>query len=292
MKLTSAVQGMLLVAVSYIFFTGFDTTVKISAKTGLPVPEIMAVELLSAAFFLAFLTWIENPKKFRQEMQFQDKRLHLLRGVLNALANTLFFTGFTHMQLAEFYVILFLVPIWVALMSGWLLREKPSLQLIVCVLASFAGVLVAMHPGQGISPWALLVLAGTFSNAFAFIVLRKMSYTESTRAMAVSVCAVMGVWSLVLTLFLFKPVDMGQLPVMIAGGICFGIAQRFLVKGTSLAPAPVAAAAQFLQLIYGAIAGYMVFNDVPSVWIYAGGAIVIAANLYLLYTQNRKTKPA
>jgi drug/metabolite transporter (DMT)-like permease len=39
--------------------------------------------------------------------------------------------------------------------------------------------------------------------------------------------------------------------------------------------------------VYGAIAGYVVFGDVPSIWIYIGGAIVIIANIILLMKQNK-----
>ncbi|MBI3420237.1 MAG: DMT family transporter [Proteobacteria bacterium] len=291
MKYTPAALGMILAGVSYLFFTIFDSFTKLAAKN-ISVPEIMAVELLSAALFLAGVAWVEDRKNFRRDMQFHKKGLHLLRGVLNAISNTFFFFGFTHMQLAEYYVILFLIPIWVALMSGWMLREKPSLQLILSVLVSFAGVLVAMRPGQGMSPLAVLVLCGTFTNATALIVLRKMTKTETTKAMSVSVCFVMGMWSLILTPFMFKIPGLQDVLYMVAGGLCFGVAQRFLIKGTALAPVALAGAAQFLQLVYGAAIGYMVFGDVPSVWIYAGGMVVVAANLYLLWTQNREVKPA
>ena len=49
---------------------------------------------------------------------------------------------------------------------------------------------------------------------------------------------------------------------------------------------------QFLQLVYGAVTGYLVFGDQPALSIYAGGAIVIAANLFLLYAQNQSLRRA
>jgi drug/metabolite transporter (DMT)-like permease len=133
-------------------------------------------------------------------------------------------------------------------------------------------------------------LCGTFTNATALVVLRRMTKTESNHAAAITVCLIMGLVALVPALFVFKMPDLYTILCMMGGGIFFAVAQRFLIKGCELAPVPLAGATQFLQLIYGAIIGYLVFNDQPSLWIFAGGAIVIAANLFLIFSENKKLK--
>jgi hypothetical protein len=47
---------------------------------------------------------------------------------------------------------------------------------------------------------------------------------------------------------------------------------------------------QFLQLVHGALGGYIVFGDAPNIWIVTGGATVIAANAFLLFAHNEGTR--
>jgi drug/metabolite transporter (DMT)-like permease len=286
-KFNNSVKGFLCGALSYFFFTSFDTATKIAAAH-MPVLQMMACELLFAALFMAAWTFIEKGGKAKKELQFHKKHLHLARGMLNGISNILFFTGFLHMPLAEFYVILFLIPIWVAMMAAVFLNEKASSKLIIGIVVSFIGVLIALRPVNGISVWALLVLAGTITNSIALIVLRKMTRTESNFATAVSVCFIMSVVAFVPAVFVFKPIDGMGLLLIVIGGACFGTAQRFMIKSFQLATAPVAASSQFLQLIYGAFMGFVFFADMPSIWIYVGGVMVIGANLYLLHLQQRE----
>jgi drug/metabolite transporter (DMT)-like permease len=290
MKESHPVLGMILAALGYLFFTGFDALTKLAANHGAPVLQVLSFELLWGAFFLTVWTAIEQRKNLKKAFRIQKKHLHLYRGLLNGVSNIMFFIGFLHMPLAEFYVILFLIPIWIAIIAAIFLGEKSSPALIFVIIISFIGVLVALRPINGLSPWTLLVLCGTFTNATALVVLRRMTKTESNHAAAITVCLIMGLVALVPALFVFKMPDLYTILCMMGGGIFFAVAQRFLIKGCELAPVPLAGATQFLQLIYGAIIGYLVFNDQPSLWIFAGGAIVIAANLFLIFSENKKLK--
>jgi drug/metabolite transporter (DMT)-like permease len=290
MKESHPVLGMILAALGYLFFTGFDALTKLAANHGAPVLQVLSFELLWGAFFLTVWTAIEQRKNLKKAFRIQKKHLHLCRGLLNGVSNIMFFIGFLHMPLAEFYVILFLIPIWIAIIAAIFLGEKSSPALIFVIIISFIGVLVALRPMNGLSPWTLLVLCGTFTNATALVVLRRMTKTESNHAAAITVCLIMGLVALVPALFVFKMPDLYTILCMLGGGIFFAVAQRFLIKGCELAPVPLAGATQFLQLIYGAIIGYLVFNDQPSLWIFAGGAIVIAANLFLIFSENKKLK--
>jgi drug/metabolite transporter (DMT)-like permease len=288
MKISSPVLGLLLSALAYLFFTGFDSLTKLAANHGMPVLQVMSFELLWGAFFLTVWTAIEQRKNLKKAFRVQKKHLHLARGLLNGVSNVMFFIGFLHMPLAEFYVILFMIPIWVAIIAALFLGEKSSRSLIFVIIVSFIGVLIALRPGEGLSPWTLLVLCGTFTNATALVVLRRMTKTESNHAAAISVCLIMGLVGLIPALVMFKTPDLYSILCMAGGGVCFAVAQRFLIKGCELVAVPLAGATQFLQLIYGTVVGYLVFNDKLSVWIFVGGAIVIAANLFMILSENKR----
>jgi drug/metabolite transporter (DMT)-like permease len=278
---------MLLAPMAYLFFTCFDTASKyLAARTS--VYQIIALELLVAAGIILLWSALEKRGQLKKEFRLKRKGLHLARGLILCLSQTMFFTGFQHMNLAEFYVILFLVPIMTGLIAAWFLKEKMTLALVLALVAGFGGVVVALKPAAGFSAFALLVLGGTVFNAIALVLLREMMKTETVTMASVSVALVMSFASAIPALFHFHPMRLPDVEIALLGGVCFGIGQRILTTALQLAPASYVVPAQFLQLVYGAVTGYLVFADVPAASIYLGGAMVIAANLFLLWKQSRK----
>jgi drug/metabolite transporter (DMT)-like permease len=278
---------MLLAAFSYFVFTCFDTITKYLAAR-FSVFQIMTCEFFVAALVVFVFVCFKKGHAWRDELKPRMWKLHALRGVLQIMSQSLFFIGFVHIPLTEFYVILFTIPLLVMLFSGWLLGEKITAALMVAMALGFLGVCVALRPDQGLDGWTLLIFLGALLNAAAATTLRRMMKTEKVMATAFSLCLVLASGMLIPGILFFKMPGIDDFLLMVLGGVFYGAATCMFSAAFSQAPASRAVVPQFLQLIYGAIAGYLVFNHVPTVWIYIGGAIVIASNLYLVWMQEKK----
>ncbi len=211
---------------------------------------------------------------------------------MQILGQSLVFLAIPHLSLPEFYVIVFSMPIITVLKVGWFLKERASAHIWTVLAVNFAGVLIAVRPDQDVNVWALVALAGTFVLASSLVVLRKMMETETAEMASLSTCVALALGTLAVTPFVYKSASLADLALMALGGALFVPAQIMLTTAYRLAPAALASPPQFLQLAYGAFAGYFVFGDVPSLWIYIGGATVIGANGFLLYTQYGMPQPA
>jgi drug/metabolite transporter (DMT)-like permease len=44
----------------------------------------------------------------------------------------------------------------------------------------------------------------------------------------------------------------------------------------------------YVQLIWAAVLGYLVFGDVPSVWTWLGAAIIIGSGLWIAWRGGRQ----
>src|SRR5208337_3166911 len=139
--------------------------------------------------------------------------------------------------------------------------------------------------------WALVALAGTVLLAGSFVVLRKMMESETPEMVAITASAALAMGALAVTPFVYKSVASPDFALMVLGGALFAPAQIMLSTALRLAPVALVSPPQFLQLVYGALAGYIVFGDVPTPWIFAGGAMVIAANAFLLFAHNGGVAP-
>ena len=285
----SPVPGILLSAAAYLFFTGFDTASKYLSRD-YSIFQVMAVEFVTATLLLVLFAVLKSRKHARQTLRMKRPQLHVLRGLLQILGQSLVFLAIQHLSLAEFYVIMFCVPIITVLKVGWFLKERAAAYIWPVLAVNFAGVLIALRPDHGLNPWALVALAGAFMLAGSLVVLRRMMESETPGMTAITASASLALGALAVTPFVYKSAAPSDLALMVLGGAFFGPAQIMLSTAFRLVPAALASPPQFLQLVYGALGGYIVFGDVPGAWIYAGGATVIGANAFLLFAQNRKSR--
>ena len=130
-------------------------------------------------------------------------------------------------------------------------------------------------------------MRGIVSLAGGLVVLRYMGRTETAEMSGVTTATALALGALVVTPFVYRPMEWPDFGLAVLGGALFAPAQMLLVKAFRMAPVAVASPPQFLQLAYGAVAGYLVFGDVPGLAIYIGGGTVIAANAALIYVENR-----
>lgn len=285
---SAPITGMLLSAAAFLFFTGFDTVSKFLADR-YSVFQIMSVEFVTAtALLLAYALLKDWYKPGSNPLRVGKPHLHFIRGGFQIAGQSLAYLAIPHLSLAEFYVIVFCMPAVTVLKAGWFLKERAAPHIWAVLAANFLGVLIAMRPDQGLNPWAFVALAGIVSLAAGLVLLRRMNSTETAEMCGISAATSLALGALAVTPFVYKPMELGDFALAMLGGVLFAPAQMLLVAAFRLAPVALASPPQFLQLAYGALAGYLVFGEVPGAAICIGGGIVIAANAALIYVENGK----
>lgn len=286
MSVNPVVIGLVFSLFAYILFSGFDASVKFLAAD-FSVFQVMAVSYaFASAVALFFALW--QKKAEQKPLALRRPVIHLLRGVAQAGSSLLFFAGFTAMPLTDFYIFVFLIPIFVALLSALFLKERMTIALILSVVASFAGVLVAFGPRGSFDLPYMLVLAGAVVNAVGVLFLRQLAKTEPEGMVAFSVNVFLALGGLVMALPQWKPITADFMMLCGVAGLMYGAAMILVTYAFRLAPAGIASVPQFLQLVWGAILGALLFNEAPPFSVYMGGGIVVLANVFLMLWQNRK----
>jgi drug/metabolite transporter (DMT)-like permease len=285
MNAPAPIAGMLLSAASFLLFTLFDTASKyLSASYS--IFQVMAVEFTTAtALMLLFAFWRNGRSK---ALRMRRPGLHLFRGGLQILGQSLVFLAIPHLSLAEFYVIIFSMPIIAVAKASFFLKERAGPGIWLLLATNFAGVLIALRPDQGASAWGFVALAGAFVLASSVVVLRKMAESETAEMSSITAGVALALGAIAVTPFVYKPAAPQDVALMMLAGALFAPAQIMLATAFRLAPAALAIPPQFLQLVYGAVAGYIVFADVPGKWVLIGGGAVIASNAVMLAMQRRR----
>ena len=181
------------------------------------------------------------------------------------------------------------MPILVALLAAWLLRERLDAGRWVAVITGFAGVLLIMRPGtQGFHPAILLSVVNAVIYALFNLLTRTLAASDPpavtnmlSAAGAVVLIApfALSVWE--------TPSSLAQWALIAFIGLTGGTGHLCLAHAHRFAPASTLAPFLYQQILYMTLFGFLVYGDVPATAVLTGAAIVVASGFYLLLRERR-----
>jgi len=212
---------------------------------------------------------------------------HLLRTLLAIGAMFGFFYGLARMPLVEALTLGFTAPLMVTALSVPMLGEHVGWRRWVAVVVGFLGVLVILRPGaQPIAFAHVAVLFSSFCYACLAITARKLGSTESSYSLSIYVVTGpllvstsmlgSGNWQ--------QPDAAGWLLFALAGS-CSVIAWIGIIGGYRRAAPALLAPFEYTALVGGALAGYLIWDEIPDRWVLTGAAVIIASGLFVVYRE-------
>ncbi|MBT8099211.1 MAG: DMT family transporter [Gammaproteobacteria bacterium] len=212
---------------------------------------------------------------------------HLLRTVLASGAMFGFFYGLSRMQLVNTLTLAFVAPLIVTALSVPTLGEHVGWRRWLAVIVGFGGVLLVLRPGAGDFTFAALaVLIAAFCYACLALTARHLGKTESS--FSLSVYVTFGPMLAAGLVSIFEP---WQIPdakgwfLFILAGACSVIAWIGIIGGYRRASPALLSPFEYTALVGGALAGYFIWGEVPDRWVIAGGLIIIASGLFIVYRE-------
>ena len=268
-------------ALSALMFSVMSLLVK-EAGRRLPSAEIVLVR--------AVVTLIISWALLRQAgLSWRGNRrgLLLLRGALGFVALTSFYYAVVHLPLADATVIQYTNPVFAALIAAAALGERLRAREAALVLISLVGVFLAARPGflfggaaLPLLPVAVGLLGAIFSAA-AYVTVRKLGETDHTMVIVFYFSAVATVGAIPLAAGSALWPTPREWLVLVGVGIATQLGQVFMTIGLRKEKAGRATAASYLAIVFSALWGFLFFGEVPSSWLVAGAAIIVAATVSL-----------
>ena len=276
-------SGILLMVAAVTTFAMLDATAKYTVKS-LSTAMVVCFRYGIASAYVTILVWRMGGARL---LVTRHRKLHAMRGLL-LLGSTVFnFLALNYIQLAQTSAITFSNPLIVCVLSPWLLGERVGLRRWLAVIFGFIGVLIIVRPGTAGFHWAM--------TASLLSALCGALYQIATRHVGLHDQALTSLFYVTLTGAL-AAVPLGladwQTPEAWQWGLLglaasFGTVGHFmLTEAHRRAPASVLAPFVYTQIIPMIIIGFLAFGDVPDSWTLAGGLVVIASGLYVLYRER------
>lgn len=278
--------GILLVVGATLCFSVLDASAKWLVQS-LPVMQVVWLRFVSHVLLMALIL---APRHGRAMAHMQSPRLQALRGVMLACMTALNFFALQYLQLAETGAIQFSVPILIALLSAWWLHEKLDARRWVAIVGGFAGVLLVIRPGsQAFHPAILLCVVNAVLYAVFNMLTRRMAASETPESMQLLSAAMAALLLAPFALVQWQtPASAAQWAVLLWCGLMGGVGHLFVAMAHRYASAAVLGPFIYQQILYMALWGWLVFNQVPDAFVVAGAVVVVVSGLYLLWMEMRR----
>jgi drug/metabolite transporter (DMT)-like permease len=224
-----------------------------------------------------------------------DRVWLFLRGLIGYAALSALYFAYATLPLAEAVVLQSTTPVFVALIAAAWLRERLGPADLAVTVVSFLGVLLIARPGFlfgggpiGLDPLGVgVALTGAVLAAVVYVMVRRLRATESPMV----VVFYFGFISVLASAPLTAPVAVWPTPVewlMLLGiGLTAYAAQVCLTNGLHLETAARATAVSYLQIVFAAVWGAIVFAERPDLVTFLGASLIVGGNLALVARRAR-----
>ncbi|MEJ2668856.1 MAG: DMT family transporter [Gammaproteobacteria bacterium] len=261
--------------------TGFAImggAVKWVSQWGIPVLEIVAARALISLILSYLDVWRKGISPWGRHPS-----LLLARGAVGSLALLCTYYSVSTLPLAEAIVFQYLNPVFTAMIALVFLKERLDSALVVCLLLSFAGLLLVARPDvvqSGLTtrlPTFAVSIAvlGAFLSAVAYVLVKKLSVSEDPSTIIFYFPLVALPVSLVLLGDDFVMPDAMTGLGLLTVGVCTQIGQVGLTFAMQTETAGRVTSFSYLQIVFSTLLGWWVFGEVPIIWTWIGAVLIV-----------------
>ena len=278
---------LLIVALAAASFVGMDSVIKLLAERHDTLQLSFFRFAGGCVFAVPLWLWRRTPLPSSRA----SWRRHFVRSALLLCSLVGYFHALTQLPLALAVTISYLAPIFVAVLSIPVLKEKPSSAIWLALAAGLGGVSVTVWPefaaGPGrISTARLVGMASAAAAALSFAGVLLMSRRMANRDSIWTILLIQSVLPMVLlagpAAWRWQPVPGSDYAlILLAGGLgtlgLLAITWAFThLEASRLAPM------EYTSYVWATLLGYLLFGEVPTVTTVTSALLIVGGCLLLL----------
>ena len=275
--------------IGFLFLVSMDSVIKVLGETY----SVLQLLFLNALFSLIPLFFFIYKKHGFQFYKKQNYTFQFIRGIIHTIGFLFVLKGVLLLPLSVVYPVLFTSPLMLLVMSHFFLSDNINIVRVLAILIGFLGVVISAEPfGTNIVSilGVLFVFLGAFCIAITHLITRKYNYLTSSYSAAFFSMIVSVIVFLFSINFDFEPMTFIDLLLSMLGGAFAGLGISAVIYGSQTLPSSVFGLTSYVQIIFGVLLGWLVFNQLPTLYNYIGILIVISAGVILFYFDKSQKK--
>ena len=277
-------KGMLWVALSGVLFTCLNTIVRSITLT------LDGLESQFLRYFFGFL--VMAPLLYREGWRSYipvDIRGQFWRGGVHSVGLWFWFAALPKISLADVTAIGFSGPIFIMIGASLFLGEPMRRDRWIAALIGLLGVVVVVAPKlSGDGGWdTLLMFASTPIFAASFLITKSLTKYETPGVIVFWQAITVSLFSLPFALMVWQTPSALQWLGFLAAGVLGSLGHYCLTRGFKATDISATQTLRFLDLIWSATAGYLVFGDVPSHFTILGAVVILSSTVWIARREGR-----
>ncbi len=228
----------------------------------------------------------------RRWLRVRHPGLQALRAALLVGSLSMLFVGLQYLALADATVISFAAPLFMTALSWPVLKERVGPHRWAAVLLGWVGVVVVIRPGLGIMHWAavLPLIGAVFFSGFQLVTriitarddhLATLFYTSAGGALLLSTAMP----------FVWETPDWQAWAWMALSGAIGAGAHFLMINAFAVTEAALLAPFNYSRMLWAVLLGWLAFGDLPDAVTLAGGGLIVASGLYVLWREQVRRRP-
>jgi drug/metabolite transporter (DMT)-like permease len=218
----------------------------------------------------------------------------LRRGVLGSAALACFLFSLTHLPLGEATLIQYMNPIFAILVASYFYGEKAGRGELVALAGSLVGVLLITRPaflfggaaGDVPLAYAVIALMGAAFSGSAYATIRQMPserpevvvFYLPLLSVPMALPFALGDW--------FMP-SWGEWLLLAGIGATTQMAQTAMTRGLQMEKTARATMTGYLQILFAALWGAILFGEHPGLWSVLGAAIILVSTALMAVSHRQ-----
>ncbi|GBQ49032.1 DMT family transporter [Komagataeibacter europaeus] len=279
MKNTGLSAGMMLAFAAYASFSISDAYSKLLAGQIDP----FEVAFSGGVFGLLLIPFIRGKNEsYRDLFVVRQPVMWLVRAAATFAATAASVEAFMLLPMPEAFSLIFLMPLFVTILSVVLLREKVSTLGWLSVIVGFIGVLIVLRPGlRALHFGHLCALISAVANAVGVIAYRMSGRNTPRLSMfSSSLCGpLVGNGALMLA-HAHWPQGSTVWMFLFGYGFLAALGQLLMMMAATRSTASAIALPQYSQMLWAVAFSFYVFHEPLDDWTFAGIAVIIVSGLF------------
>ena len=277
-------KGVLYMMLATFIFAVMNVLVKY-------LPNIPAIEIILFRSIVSFVMSGVTLKLKGIPLLGKNKKVLLIRGLAGAIALIMFFTTLQHIPLASAVTLMFLGPIFTALIGIWVVKESVKPLQWMFFALSFAGIVMIKGFDPRVSPYmAMLGVGAAFCSGIAYNMIRKLKTSEHPLVIIfyfpLVTLPIVGIYS---AFHWVQPQGLEWL-LLIGVGVLTQIAQYFMTISYQSEELSKVANINFIGIIYALGFGFFLFDETFNMLTYLGMAAVMMGVIANVIYKNKLKK--
>lgn len=279
-------KGICFILLAAFSFSVMNTLVKLSGD----------LPFIQKSFFRNFVAFLAaGAVLLRSEEKFQFQRKNLFPLTLRAILGTIGILGnfyaVDHMLLSDATMLNKLSPFFNIIFSFFLLKEHIRPFQAVAIVTAFVGSLFIIKPGfqleSNLIP-SLVGILGAVGAGSAYSLVRYLrGRGERGPFIVFYFSAFSSLVALPFLLFDFHPMTGWQILLLFGAGLFAASGQFAITAAYSCAPAKEISIFDYTQVIFSAILGYFIFQQIPDQYSFVGYFIICGASVWMYFYHKK-----